>query len=146
MPKSLWHLVVQEASYTWNRCFNKHTSKTPYPVMTGRKCYLSKMHKFGSECYTYQKDRGKDLRSEKGFFVGHDKDSPAFHVYYPSKGKVQKHRQVKFVTKTTSEVETQTQELGLDLWGESNITALCTKHSPTDWQSSVTSGWWRDAS
>lgn len=114
-PKSLWHLAVQEAAYTRNRCFNKHTGTTPYTAMTGEKCDLSKVHKFGSECYTYQQDRGKlDSRCEKGFFVGHDKDSPAFLVYYPNKGKVQKHRLVKFVTKTTSETETQTQDRGLD--------------------------------
>ena len=73
------------------------------------------MHKFGSMCYTYQQDRGKlDSRRERGLFVGHDKGSPAYLVYYPGKGKVQKHRLVKFVTKTTCENETQTQELGLD--------------------------------
>lgn len=115
MPKSLWHLAVQEAAYTRNRCFNKHTGTTPYTAMTGEKCDLSKVHKFGSECYAYQQDRGKlDSRCEKGFFVGHDKYSPAFLVYYPNKGKVQKHRLVKFVTQTTSETETQTQEQGLD--------------------------------
>ncbi|KAL6461078.1 hypothetical protein MHYP_G00310440 [Metynnis hypsauchen] len=44
----------------------------------------------------------------------HDKGSPAFLVYYPTKGKVQKHRLVKFITKTTCESETQTQDLGFD--------------------------------
>lgn len=115
MPKSLWLFAIQEAAYTRNRCFNKHTGTTPYTAMTRKKCNLSKTHKFGSECYAYQQDRGKlDSRCEKGFFVGHDKDSPAFLVYYPRKGKVQKHRLVKFLTKTTAEKETQTEELGLD--------------------------------
>lgn len=83
--------------------------------MIGKKCDLSKMYKFGSECYAYQQDRGKlDSRCEKRFFVRHDKDSPAFLVYYPHKEKVQKHRLVKFVTKTTSVIETQTQEVGLN--------------------------------
>ena len=73
------------------------------------------MHKFGSGCYAYQQDRGKlDPRCERGLFVGHDKGSPAFLVYYPNKGKVQKLRLVKFVTKTTCEKGTQIQELGLD--------------------------------
>lgn len=43
MPKSLWHLAVQEAAYTRNRCFNKHTGTTPYTAMTGEKCDLSKI-------------------------------------------------------------------------------------------------------
>ena len=85
----------------------------PYTALTGRKCDQAKMHKFGSGCYAYQQDRGKlDPRCERGLFVGHDKGSLAFLVYYPNKGKVQKHRLVKFVPKTTC--ENGTQELGLD--------------------------------
>ena len=115
LPKSLWHYAVQEAAYTRNRCFNKHLGTTPYTALTGKKCDLAKMHKFGSECYAYQQDKGKlDPRCQKGLFVGHDKGSPAFLVYYPSKGKVQKHRLVKFITKTTCESETQTQGLGFE--------------------------------
>lgn len=113
LPKSLWHFAIQEAAYIRNHCFNKHIGTTPYTAMTGEKCDLAKMHKFG--CSAYQQDRGKlDSRCERGLFVGHDKDSLAFLVYYPGRGKVQKHRLVKFVTKTTCETETQTQELGLD--------------------------------
>lgn len=98
-----------------NRCFNKQTGTTPYTAQTGKKCNLARMYKFGSVCYAYQQDRGKlDSRCERGLFVGHDKGSPAYLVYYPGKGKVHKHRLVKFVTKTTCESETQTQELGLD--------------------------------
>ena len=115
LPKSLWHYAVQEAAYTRNRCFNKHIGTTPYTALTGKKCDLAKMHKFGSECYAYIQDKGKlDPRCEKGLFVGHDKGSPAYLVYYPTKGKVQKHRLVKFITKTTCDSETQTQDLGLD--------------------------------
>ena len=93
----------------------KHIGTTPYTALTGKKCDLAKMHKFGSECYAYIQDKGKlDPRCEKGLFVGHDKGSPAYLVYYPTKGKVQKHRLVKFITKTTCDSETQTQDLGLD--------------------------------
>ena len=107
--------AVQEAAYTRNRCFNKHIGTTPYTALTGKKCDLAKRHKFGSECYAYLQDKGKlDPRCEKGLFVGHDKGSPAFLVYYPTKGKVQKHRLVKFITKTTCDSETQTQDLGFD--------------------------------
>ncbi|KAJ8369136.1 hypothetical protein SKAU_G00091640 [Synaphobranchus kaupii] len=67
----------------------------------------------------YRPDKGKlDSRCEKGRFVGHDKGSPAYLVYYPDKEKVQKHRLVKFVTKTTCESETQTQELEQDPKGD----------------------------
>ena len=87
LPKSLWHYAVQEAAYTRNRCFNKHIGTTPCTALTGKKCDLAKMHKFGSECYAYIQDKGKlDPRCEKGLFVGHDKGSPAYLVYYPTKG------------------------------------------------------------
>lgn len=66
----------------------------------------------------------------RGLFVGHDKGSPAYLVYYPGKGKVQKHRLV-FIAQTTCEIETQTDELGLNSeinCGESrNPTAQCTE-------------------
>lgn len=42
--------------------------------------------------------------------MGYDKNSPAYLVYYPEKEKVQKHRLVKFPTKTGTEKETQTCE------------------------------------
>ncbi|KAJ8335974.1 hypothetical protein SKAU_G00393170 [Synaphobranchus kaupii] len=119
LPKSLWHYAIQEAAHTRNRCFNKHMGTTAYSALTGKKCNLARMHKFGSVCYAYQQDRGKlDSRCEKGRFVGHDKGSPAYLVYYPDKEKVQKYRLVKFVTKTTCESETQTQELEQDPKGD----------------------------
>ena len=115
LPKSLWHYAIQEAAHIRNRCFNKHTGITPYSALTGKMCDLARMHKFGAVCYAYQQDRGKlDSRCEKGHFVGHDKGSPAYLVYYPHKRKVQKHRLIKFVTTTTCDNETQTQELELD--------------------------------
>ncbi|KAJ8403284.1 hypothetical protein AAFF_G00355010 [Aldrovandia affinis] len=49
-----------------------------------------------------------DSRCEKGIFVGYDKNSPAYMVYYPDKGKVQKHRLVKCVTKAIVDQQTQT--------------------------------------
>lgn len=101
--------------HTRNRCFNKHTGTTPYSALTGKKCNLARMHQFGAVCYAYQQDRGKlDARCEKGRFVGHDKGSPAYLVYYPDKEKVQKHRLVKFITSTTCDSETQTQWLEQD--------------------------------
>jgi len=73
------------------------------------------MHKFGSVCYAYKQDKKKlDSRCEEGIFVGYDKNSPAYMVYFPHSGKVQKSRLVKFVTKTNSERETQTETVSDD--------------------------------
>ena len=44
-----------------------------------------------------------DPRSEQGIFVGYDKYSPAYVVYYPGTERVQKHRLMKFTTKTANE-------------------------------------------
>jgi len=39
---------------------------------------MSRMQKFGTVCYTYNQDRKKlDSRSDKGIFIGYDKNNPA---------------------------------------------------------------------
>ena len=109
LPKSLWPYAVQTASVIRNRCFNKRTKMTPVEALTGRRPNLSKMQKFGSECFAYKQDKRKlDPRSEKCVFIGYDKTSPAYLVYFPNGGKVQKNRLVKFVSKTGVEQQTQT--------------------------------------
>lgn len=61
------------------------------------------------EFNAYKQEKKKlDLRCEKSIFVGYDKNSPAYLVYNPDTGRVRKHRQVKFVTKSVVERHTQT--------------------------------------
>ena len=110
LPKELWTYAVQTAFMVRNRCFNNRTKQTPYFMLTGKQPNLAKMQKFGSVCYAYRQDKRKlDPRCDKGIFVGYDKNSPAYLVYYPSSGKVQKHRLVKCVTPTVAEHQTQTE-------------------------------------
>ena len=70
-------------------------------MLTGRKPNLSKMWVFGSECYTYNMlplfeidvtmtklkntpcFQKLDPRGERGIFVGHSKNSPAYLIYNP---------------------------------------------------------------
>jgi len=59
LPKQLWNYAVQTAAMVHNRCFNRRTGWTPYELQTGKKPNVSKMHKFGSVCYTYKQDKGK---------------------------------------------------------------------------------------
>ena len=67
------------------------------------------MRVFGSVCYTYKHDKKKlDSRCDKGVFIGYDKNSPAYLVYYLDTEKVSKHWLVRFVTKNVVEKETQT--------------------------------------
>ncbi len=109
LPKNVWPYAVQTAAIIRNRCFNKRTKLTPVEMLTGRRPNLARMQKFGSECFVYKQDKRKlDPRSEKGVFIGYDKSSPAYIVYFPDSRKVQKHRLVKFLSKTRVEQQTQT--------------------------------------
>ena len=108
LPKTLWTYAIKSAAYIRNRCYNNRTNQTPYETMTGVKPDLSKMSVFGSECYAYKHDHTKlDTRCEKGNFVGHDTNSPAYLIFYPGSGKVLKHRLVKFISKNVDQ-NTQT--------------------------------------
>lgn len=96
LPKSLWPYAVQTAGVIRNRCFNKRTGQTAYKMLTGKRPDLSRMKKFGSLCYAYKQNRGKlDPRCDKGVFLGYDKNSPAYLIYFPKTGKVEKHRLIK---------------------------------------------------
>lgn len=72
---------------------------------------MSRMQTFGTVCYSHRQDRKKiDSRSDKGTFIGYDKNSPAYMVYYPDSRKVIKQRLVRFV----SNVEGQQTDINSD--------------------------------
>ena len=97
LPKYLWTYAVMSTVYIRNRCFNARLGKTPYEVFTGRRPNVSGMHIFGSICYAYVQDKKKlDARSAKGIFVGYDKASPSYLVYFPECDVVKKVRCVRF--------------------------------------------------
>ena len=101
-----------QAAYICNRCYNNRLKQTPYFALTGRKPNLSKMRVFGTECYAYEHDKQKlDSRCTKGIFVGFDRSSPAYLIYFPETGKVLKYRVVKFPTKSVGEQQTQTEDI-----------------------------------
>lgn len=72
-------------------------------MLTGKKPNMSKLHKFGSSCFAYNSlEKGKlEPRCVQGLFIGYDKKSPAYLVYYADTEKVQKHRLVKFTNRMT---------------------------------------------
>ena len=85
-------------------CYNHRIAKTPFEQFTGEKPNVSNMHSFGTVCYGYvQNPKKLDARSEKGIFLGYDKGSPAYLVYYPESESVKRIRCVKF----TRDVETE---------------------------------------
>ena len=105
LDKSLWPYAVYTAAYTRNRCFSRRLKKTPFEALTGKRPNLANMRKFGSECYAYNEDvRTKlDVKSTKGIFVGYDRNSPAYLVYYPDSGKVKKCRLIQCLTQNKNE-------------------------------------------
>lgn len=112
LPDTLWNHAVQTAAHVRNRCYSKRTQKTPYEMLTDKKPDMSKLQKFGSLCFAYTQEKGKlDPRCKEGLFVGYDKNSPAYLVYFPDTEKVQRHRLVKFNNKEPREKETQTHGL-----------------------------------
>ena len=97
LPKQLWTYAVPTSVHIRNRCYNHRTGKTPYECLTGIKPNLSNMYVFGTVCYEYVQNKTKlDARAEKCIFVGYDRSSPAFLVYYPHQNAVKKIRCVKF--------------------------------------------------
>ena len=103
LPKMLWPYAVMSSAHIRNRCFNNRIQSTPYQSLTGKKPDLSKMHKFGSTCYAYvQKPKKLDDRGEQGVFIGYDKSSPAYMVYFPEGHTVRKVRCVQFTNEATN--------------------------------------------
>ena len=97
LPKTLWTYAVMAAVFIRNRCYIQRTNETPYYLLTGYRPNISKMHVFGSICYSYVQNKKKlDCRSKEGLFVGYDKNSPAYLIYDPESKTVSKHRIVKF--------------------------------------------------
>lgn len=79
-------------------------------MLTERQPNLSRMQRFGSECFAYKQDKRKlHARCEKCVFIGYENNSLAYIVYFPVSTKVQKHKLVKFVATTGVEQQTQTQ-------------------------------------
>ena len=73
---------------------------TPYEAVTGLKPILNGMHKFGNHCFAYATTHGKlDARAEQCIFIGYDRESPAYLVYYPDECKVRRVRIVSFTDK-----------------------------------------------
>ena len=97
LPKYLWTYSLMSTVYIRNRCFNNRLGITPYEVFTGRRPNVSNMYIFGSTCYAYVQEKKKlDARSSKGIFVGYDKSSPSYLVYFPESDVIKKVRCVRF--------------------------------------------------
>ena len=113
LPKYLWTYAVMCATYIRNRCYNQRLKQTPYFQLTGRCPNMNKMHAFGTVCYAHVQEQKKKLdpRSKAGVFVGYDKNSAAFLVYYPDTQQVKRHGMVTFTNLFRKEVESADNEI-----------------------------------
>ncbi len=100
LSKDLWTYDVLSASYIPNRCYNGRLSKTPFEAFTGTKPDIKNMNIFGTSCNAYVQDKEKlDPRAKKGTFVGYDKYSPAYFVYFKESKNIKRVRCVTFTNK-----------------------------------------------
>ena len=109
LSKTMWTYAVMASAYTRNRCYNPRTKCTPFESFTGSKPNISHMQTFGCSCYALvQNPKKLDPRSEPGIFVGYDKGSPAYLVYFPKTATVKRVRCVEFLNKTQGEKQNLT--------------------------------------
>lgn len=85
----LWAEAVSYAVFTINQTGTSTVKgKTPAELWFGRQMDLNKLRTFGCECYVLlpEHKRGKfDRKSEKGYLVGYDLNSPTYRVYIPGR-------------------------------------------------------------
>ena len=91
LPKFLWTYAVMAAAHIRNRMYCQRIKETPYRLLTGKKPIVRKLHAFGSVCYANVHQKKKlEPKSRKGFFVGYDKYSPSYLVYFPESKSITK--------------------------------------------------------
>ena len=98
LPKVLWPYAMMTATHIRNRCYQNRNKQTQFFMLTGRKPNVGNMHVFGSVCYSLEQNKTKlDPCCKKGIFIGYDKESPAYLIYYADTKKIMRCRCVKFV-------------------------------------------------
>ena len=109
LPQSLWTYAVMASAHVRNRMYCQRIKGTPYHLLTGKKPAISKLHLFGSVCYAYEQQKKKlDPRCSEGLFVGYDKYSPSFLVYFPRTNTIGKYGTVKFTERFPSSPSRET--------------------------------------
>ena len=97
LPKYLWTYALMTATHIRNRCYVQRIKNTPYSLVTGLKPDVTNLHIFGTLCYPLVSNTKKlDPRCKRGYFVGYDRESPAYLVYHPENRTVMKYRLVTF--------------------------------------------------
>ena len=116
LPRYLWTYAVQAAAHIRNCMYHQRTETTPIFLLTGSPPKVSRLHVFGSVCFTYIQEKSKlDPRCRKGIFVGYDKNSPAYLVYHPDTKAVTRNHTVKFTERYPSKSEFKAEDDAADV-------------------------------
>ena len=105
LPKHLWTYAVMAASHIRNRMYCQRIQDTPYHLLTGKQPSIKLLHLFGSVSYMNVPIKKKlDARCKKGLFVGYDKYSPAYLIYFPETDSIAKSATVEFTEMFESDI------------------------------------------
>ena len=99
LPRFLWAKAVHHDVWLHNHTptCGLNELKTPHEVATGDKPDLSQLCEWGAIVWIKRLDAGKlDPRAEEAHFVGYDKESKGFCIYWPNKCKVSVERDMYF--------------------------------------------------
>ena len=53
LPNCLWSYAIMTSAHIRNRVYNQRIKETPYRLLTGNKPNISRMHAFGTVCFSY---------------------------------------------------------------------------------------------
>lgn len=102
LPKYLWaeavNYTVWLKNYTPSRAVPGHI---PFELIYKAKPDLSNTYKFDAKMYVHQAELGKlEARAEKAIFIGIDRESKEYHIYWPGKCEILVKRNISFMSFT----------------------------------------------
>ena len=139
LPKEMWPYAISTATYIRNRYYQQRTKHTPYFLLTGKAPDISNLYVFGSTCYAYdQSEKKLDPRSKKGVFVGYDRCSPSYLVYFSDSSSIRRYRCLRCFNKRYYKVETHDDEHMNDDEDEFIVPNIKVELIPADTSASTT--------
>jgi hypothetical protein len=110
LPKSLWAEAIQYVAWMKNQTpTHTLTDKTPHKMATGVKPDLRNVHAWGSRIFVRVEGRGKlDAQADPAFFVGYDRQSKGYRVYWRGKHSISCERNVRWDECGTVPIEGET--------------------------------------
>jgi hypothetical protein len=98
LPKFLWAEAINYATWLKNRLpLRAIPGHMPYELVHRTKPNLALARKFGTAVYVFLQDAGKlEAKADTAIFIGIDKESKGYRIYWPTKHRVTVERNVSF--------------------------------------------------